>query len=445
MGSKATAAERARRGRAGNGIRGPVPETLRRGLRVGVGALLGIGVMAGGCSAPASSGASPSPSVVAETAAYPTAPAGWAAAQPNPTDVPAASAAADPVSAAAAPRQLAGNLLKDTAADFAAAESSDGVDISDDGLRLAEQGGGYVSTAQYISAVRETPSTFDNAILSWNAEAPAGTSLRFELRIRNGSSWSSWFIMGEWGPDGGRSVADQSDAVGAVDIDTLVLKAAASAMQYRVTLSTTSPSSSPLVRQVAVTFADMAKGLTGPVLPKGVAWGKDLEVPQHSQLEEDPAVRSEICSATSLAMVLQYWGVNRTVADVYRGVQDRTENIYGNWPLNVAYAAANGMEGAVQRFYSVEQLEAEIAAGRPVIISISFKPGDLSASPIASTSGHLIVVRGFTSDGDVIVNDPIAPNSQSVRLVYNREQLSKVWLRSGGVAYLVAPRGRSGS
>jgi hypothetical protein len=339
---------------------------------------------------------------------------------------------------------LTGSLLKDVASDFAAAERSDGVDVSAEGLRLGKTGSGFAGTAQYVSAVRETAAPFDNAVLSWNAETPAGTSLRFELRVRAGANWSGWFTMGEWGANGGRSVAGQSEPIGGVDVDTLVLKTPASAMQYRVTLSTTSTSNSPLVRQVAVTFANMSKGLTGPALPKGVASGRDLDVPKHSQLEEAASVRSEICSATSLAMVLQYWGVDRTVADVYKGVRDQTEGIYGNWPLNVAYAAANGMEGRVERFYGVEQLEREIAAGRPMIISISFKPGELDGSPITSTSGHLIVVRGFTSEGDVIVNDPIASNSQSVRLVYNREQLSRVWLRSGGIAYVVAPRG-SGS
>jgi hypothetical protein len=137
---------------------------------------------------------------------------------------------------------------------------------------------------------------------------------------------------------------------------------------------------------------------------------------------------------------MQYWGLDKSVAQVVAGVKDRTTGIYGNWPLNTAFAAANGFDARVERFYPMEQLEGEIAAGRPVAISIAFNPGELSASPISSTSGHLIVVRGFTADGNVIVNDPIASTARSVRLVYNRNELGRIWLRSGGIAYLVSPR-----
>ncbi|HZK66805.1 MAG TPA: C39 family peptidase, partial [Chloroflexota bacterium] len=136
---------------------------------------------------------------------------------------------------------------------------------------------------------------------------------------------------------------------------------------------------------------------------------------------------------------MQYWGSNRSIGEVIQGVKDRATGIFGNWPLNTAYAGANGFRARVDRFDSIEQVEQEIAAGRPVIISIAFQPGELDGSPIRSTDGHLIVVRGFTEAGDVIVNDPIAPNSGSVRLVYKRGQLEKIWLRSGGIAYLLAP------
>ena len=111
--------------------------------------------------------------------------------------------------------------------------------------------------------------------------------------------------------------------------------------------------------------------------------------------------------------------------DVMRGVRDRTTGIFGNWPLNTAFAESQGLDARVARFYAIEQLEREISEGRPAIISIAFNPGELDGAPIRSTSGHLIVVRGFTENGDVIVNDPIAPNSQSVRLVYKREQLGR--------------------
>jgi hypothetical protein len=223
-------------------------------------------------------------------------------------------------------------------------------------------------------------------------------------------------------------------------VDTLKLNSPATALQYRVILSGESQSSTPLARMVSVVYSNLSRGLTGPALARPSGAVRDLDVPQHSQLEEDPSYASKICSATSLAMVMQYWGLKETVADVVAGVRDKTTGIYGNWPLNTAFAGANGFEARVDRFYAVEQLEQEIAAGHPVAISIAYNPGELSGSPISSTDGHLVVVRGFTSAGDVIVNDPIAPNSGSVRLVYKREELGRIWQRSGGIVYLLSPR-----
>lgn len=309
-----------------------------------------------------------------------------------------------------------------------------------DGVRLAGAPGSYVSSGEYLSRVRESPFPFSNAVLSWNADAPAGTALRFELRVQDGSGWSGWYTMGEWGANGGRSIPAQADPRGRVDIDTLKLNSTATALQYRVELSSSSPAATPLLRQVSVVYSDLSRGLIGPALLEPAGAVRDLNVPQHSQLEEDPSYRSDICSATSLAMVMQYWGLKKSVADVVAGVKDQTTGIYGNWPLNMALAGAYGFDARVDRFYSVVQLEQEIAAGRPVAISIAFGPGELSGSPIRSTDGHLIVVRGFTPSGDIIVNDPIAPSSSQVRLVYKREELGRIWQRSGGIVYLLSPR-----
>jgi hypothetical protein len=56
-----------------------------------------------------------------------------------------------------------------------------------------------------------------------------------------------------------------------------------------------------------------------------------------------------------------------------------------------------------------------------------------------------MVVVGFTADGDVIANDPAAPDDSSVRRVYPRAAFENVWLRrtsgggSGGVVYVLHP------
>lgn len=364
-------------------------------------------------------------------------------ATPSPTGAPSAPAQ---TTAPAVPPPLASQQPPRTVWSWVdsprelAAGIGAGVKAVPEGILLETGAGGFVSSGELESPVREASVPFNNAVLSWNADAPGGTTLRFDLRVRVGSEWSGWYPMGEWGSEGGRSVAGQADSVGRVDIDTLKLNAMASALQYRVRLSSQSQNVSPMLRQVSVVYADMRKGPAGPPVARPAAAVRDLDVPGFSQLEQDPTVALKICSPTSLAMVLQYWGVKKSVPEVYRGVQDRTTGIFGNWPLNTAYAGANGLNARVDRFYSIEQVEQEIAAGRPVVISVSYSAGEITGAATASTDGHLIVVRGFTPSGDVIVNDPVAPSGRSVRLVYRRDQLSRVWLRSGGIVYLISPR-----
>ncbi|MGH7683262.1 MAG: hypothetical protein ACREMT_02855, partial [Vulcanimicrobiaceae bacterium] len=48
----------------------------------------------------------------------------------------------------------------------------------------------------------------------------------------------------------------------------------------------------------------------------------------------------------------------------------------------------------------------------------------------------IVVLRGFDSPGNPIVNDPA---QAGIRVVYPRAQFEKLWLEHRGVAYVVAP------
>lgn len=257
---------------------------------------------------------------------------------------------------------------------------------------------------------------FDRAVLSWNASGPAS----FEIEVGG-----NWHLVGKGGeaPEGVKS--------GAVDVDTLVLKEPARAFRFRAT-----PEKGAAVTLVAV--AHWKNGERRPFAAvKSAAWGKLLEVPERSQVVEkkDPG---EICSPTSLSMVLEFHGVKKETAEVCRGVFDHAQKIYGNWPLNTAYAhRVTGREAYVVRAGGLEAVEEEIAAGRPVVLSHMWKAGDLDGAPIASSNGHLIVVVGFTPEGDVVVNDP-AGKPGEVRRTYKRRQLYATFLERGsGILYLL--------
>jgi uncharacterized protein YvpB len=147
------------------------------------------------------------------------------------------------------------------------------------------------------------------------------------------------------------------------------------------------------------------------------------------------------CSPTSTAMVLRYWGRSVPVPRAAARTYDHAYAGTGNWPFNTAYAASFGLDAYVTRMGSLAQVEEWISAGVPVIISIGFEEGELPGAPVAWSNGHIIVVRGFTRDGDVIVNDPAGSSDAKVRYVYDRAALQRAWRSSsGGTVYLIHPR-----
>jgi hypothetical protein len=156
---------------------------------------------------------------------------------------------------------------------------------------------------------------------------------------------------------------------------------------------------------------------------------------------EAESIRRDVCSPTSIGMILDYWGADAPpTAVLAAAVRDRAAGIYGNWFLNTAFAGRQ-LDAYISRMSSFEELERELAAGRPVVCTIAFERGELNGSPIPRTKGHLVLARGIDPKGRVIVNDPAAPSGTSVRRDYDRAQFGRAWLvRKGGVCYCFSPR-----
>jgi len=155
------------------------------------------------------------------------------------------------------------------------------------------------------------------------------------------------------------------------------------------------------------------------------------------------------CSPTSVSMVLGYWqgdeGPCETrVRAAVAGVYDYVYEGHGNWSFNAAYAGSGaGMEAYVARFTGLDRLEPWIAAGVPVVLSVSWNNGEgrmLSEAPVPKSSGHLTTLVGFDDYGSPVMNEPASPSNETVRRTYDRGELERCWLSaSGGLAYLIFP------
>lgn len=284
---------------------------------------------------------------------------------------------------------------------------------------------------EWIGPVHSTTGPFDWAVASWNGE---GEQIEVQVRVACPGGWSPWFSFGTWSLNGEQrhSIEGQkAPGLGRLATDTLLLEQPSRSWQMRV-----------LLRRATLRRAWLSASLAAhrsPEAPHRAAWGKDLDVPRRSQMIY-PEGGKVWCSPTSLAMVMAFWGHQESIPEqVVPGVYDSVYDGHGNWPFNTAYAGARGFVAYVDRFDSFTPLERLTAAGVPVIASVAYQKEWLPNAPIDQTRGHILVVRGFTPGGDVIVNDPAASTDDGVRLVYRRHLFQRAWLDRGGVVYVVVP------
>ena len=139
-------------------------------------------------------------------------------------------------------------------------------------------------------------------------------------------------------------------------------------------------------------------------------------------------------------MVLAYRGVDVPTAEVARVCYDAEHALYGNWTRAIQGAFTLGVPGYLTRFGGWRDVERTLARGEPLVISIGVKKGQLTGAPYESTSGHLLVLRGFDKNGDGLVNDPAAVDAKRGRCTYKRSELETCWLARGGTAYVLLPR-----
>lgn len=312
--------------------------------------------------------------------------------------------------------------------------------------------GGSYRYATVTSPAFTPPEAFDSVTPSFEAITPAGTWVHVKLAARIGGTWTKDYSLGVWASDEStvrrHSVDGQADANGDVETDTLALKKNADALRVSVILFSETPGKTPTLRAVRA-IATKAGAAAKPLAEDKTAWGKNLAVPKRSQMIY-PGGGEVWCSPTSTSMLLAYWadqldapGLRETPPQAAKACHDVTYAGTGNWPFNTAHAAAidgGRLHGMVTRLSSFAQIERLVGADVPVAIAVSYGAGQLGNSPISSTAGHLIVVRGFAANGNVICNDPAFPSDASVMVTYDRAQLTKAWQQhSMGTTYVVWP------
>ena len=288
-------------------------------------------------------------------------------------------------------------------------------------------------------------SNTDTAIASWNAITPDNTWLEVEIRAQIGTHWTRYYKIARWTNVGEKhSFTTEHDSDGRINTDTLKLTKAAQALQLRIHLHSSAAGITPTLTGLAVVSSLSSQHYTvSNTKSNQTAWGLELAVPVHSQMIY-PDGGEVWCSPTSVTMILGYWDAKlgtKTADSVPEAAKTMWDTAYdgsGNWVFNTAYAASKGLKAYVHRLSSLAQAEAYIQKGIPLALSIAWGVRELEGAHIAKSNGHVVVLRGFTKTGDVIINDPAAKTDAGVRTVYQRAQLERAWIgHSGGVVYVI--------
>jgi hypothetical protein len=155
-----------------------------------------------------------------------------------------------------------------------------------------------------------------------------------------------------------------------------------------------------------------------------------------------------ICSPCSINMVLGHFGIRESTQDVAAMLYDPVSDAFGVWHRSVEGGAQLGLRGYVTRLRNWNDVTDLLKHGDLICASIRFRPEEVQ-DPIRAfgrrkhgTEGHLILIKGVTSDGRVITHDT-ASKDYGVNLAWKKEELAKAWFDKGGVAYVFSGRARS--
>lgn len=279
--------------------------------------------------------------------------------------------------------------------------------------------------------------SFDRAVPFWNARTGPGDWVAVEVRAwREGQPLTGWLRAATWSRTQ-RGARDTGAPPAKIDQDTLMIDGGADQLELVFRLERAGPGAGPRLHRAGITTFSSRRDPPGDA--RSTAERQPArQTPFHSQKKQDPEIAMRICGPTSLTMALGACGIAKTPVEVARAAEDPGAPIaFGNWAYLCATAAEHGLGAEVVSMRDLDELARALAADRLAILSVSFKDGALSNSPVKSTDGHLILARGFDEHGNVVVDDPAGSTEAEGRCRYRRDELARAWRR--GIAIVLEP------
>lgn len=260
-------------------------------------------------------------------------------------------------------------------------------------------------------------------------------AVRFEVSTETSGRWSPWVGTVGIGPAEFPSLPAAADGFTS-DVDLFTADASFQRLRLRIRVRAADPRAllaAPWIATLSVcdlgALTPEASTVSAPRLP----------VPARSQMEERPEIARRICSPTSVAMVLDYWGAAPALGPLAAEIFHAGLDSYGVWPAAIRAAGRRGVAGYLLRFPDWASAAWCLERKLPVIASLRYAAGELTGAAIAETTGHLVVFTGAEAD-DVLVNDPAAATAAEVPRRYRLAEIRRVWLDRAGVGYVLFRR-----
>jgi len=310
---------------------------------------------------------------------------------------------------------------------LAHAESLDRVVLSADRRSLRLEDG--ATSGFLILKPWQAPWPFDEGLPSWNGTAPGDSGgFRVLVRFPYLSGWSPWLDAGFWKANlwPGKKT---TFAGGEIDIDIARLNYYASAWQFAVEFKrSTEAVTSPSIALLSWFASDSrtTTGLDYAAILRDKPEAIFVQTSFLAQYRIDPEIGGSICSPTTVAMILLSFNIAVDPLQFARDTRDPYYGLFGVWPRVVQNASEYGVRGTVTRYRSWGEAREVLARGGRIGMSIG--------APLYS--GHLVMLAGFTANGDPIVHDPARTNT-GYGYIYNKNDLSHAWFDKGGVAYTI--------
>lgn len=281
---------------------------------------------------------------------------------------------------------------------------------------------------------------FSQLIFSWNAHRPAAGHFRFWVQVRDAKTkkWYEPHHMIDWGKDIQRSYISTNEKGTNSYHVRLEVPAYTHADAFRIKVEVHNGANLTSLKRLHVCVSDMKKFSSTPQLRYEKLPSVLLtQVPQQSQMVLDHPRANNLCSPTSLSMMLGF--VKKTNIDPLmcaEFVYDSGLDSYGSWPFNAAHAfeMCNGkVVFGVARFSSFMQLHQQLMRNMPVMVSVR---GELEGAAKSYNDGHLLLVVGWDAKNKkVICHDPAFEHREQIRVSYDLKSFLTAWGRSRNLAY----------